>query len=113
METPQSAGRVGDALAAVSCDLDALAMATDGGYWMIGLGATSAGVASSVFDGVPMSRSHTGLFQLQRLHSLGRPVRLLEGARDLDTFDDLVAIVRSGRVGHLGTLAREVLDTFG
>ncbi len=111
METPQAARRIDHALVAVNGDLDVLGMATDGGYWMIGLSTVSSAVASTVFDDVPMSRSNTGLCQLRRLQSLGRPVRLLDGARDLDTFDDLVAIADSGHAGRLGTLAREVVDT--
>jgi glycosyltransferase A (GT-A) superfamily protein (DUF2064 family) len=110
METPQAASRVGEALSLVSSGLDVLALATDGGYWMIGLSTASAAVASKVFDEVPMSRSNTGLRQLRRLQSLGRPVRLLDGARDLDTFEDLVAIAGSGHAGRLGTLAREIVD---
>ncbi|MDA3039712.1 MAG: DUF2064 domain-containing protein [Actinomycetota bacterium] len=90
METPHVVGSLGAALEAIDAGRDAIGLATDGGYWVIGLGA----VDRRVFDGVPMSRSHTGLTQLRQLHSLGRSVTLLPAARDLDTFDDLVDAAR-------------------
>ncbi len=86
METPHVVHSLSLALEAIGSGRDAIGLATDGGYWVIALGTIDRGA----FDGVPMSRSHTGLTQLRRLHSLGRSVTLLPAARDLDTFDDLV-----------------------
>ncbi len=111
METPAVAGALGDGIDAVRRGIDAIGLATDGGYWMIGLAVAGVRLGGAAFDGVPMSRSNTGLSQLRRLHSLGRPVRMLPIARDLDTFDDLVAVAASGRPGQLVAVAREVIDS--
>ncbi len=106
METPHVVPSLGLALEAIGKGRDAIGLATDGGYWVIALGAVDRGA----FDGVPMSRSHTGLTQLRRLHSLGRSVTLLPAARDLDTFDDLVdAANRSNGSPQLRAVANETI----
>ena len=109
METPHVAGELADAVRAASRGTDSMGLATDGGYWMIGLCETSANRAAKIFTGVPMSTSYTGLAQLQRLHGLGCRVRLLPIARDLDTIDDLRAVANSDRSGELADLARVLL----
>ncbi|HQZ36077.1 MAG TPA: DUF2064 domain-containing protein [Ilumatobacteraceae bacterium] len=109
METPHVTASLADAIAAARHGVDTIGLATDGGYWMIGLCAASVAIANDLFDGVPMSRTHTGLAQLRRMHSHGRQVRLLPMARDLDTIADLAAIAESGRTGSLATLAARVL----
>lgn len=109
METPQVAAGLADATAAARRGIDSIGLATDGGYWMIGLCAASVAIAHELFDGMPMSSTHTGLAQLRRLHAHGRQVRLLPMARDLDTFDDLQAVAASGRAGSLATVAARVL----
>ena len=111
METPSVAGALADGIDAVRRGLDVIGLATDGGYWMIGLSEAGVQLGTAAFDGVPMSQSNTGLSQLGRLHSLGRAVRTLPVARDLDTFDDLVAVAASGGVGQLVTVAREVIES--
>ena len=108
METPHVAAALADAVAAAHRGVDSIGLATDGGYWMIGLCAASAARAHDLFDAMPMSRTHTGLAQLRRLHAHGRQVRLLPLARDLDTFDDLRAVAESGRHGRLATVAARV-----
>lgn len=110
METPQVAGNLDDALRWLERGCDSIGLATDGGYWTIGLADTAAARLTAVFDGVPMSRSDTGLAQLRRLHALRARVRMLPLARDLDTVDDLRAVASSTRVGRLPTIAREVVD---
>jgi len=113
METPHVAAALADAVAAARRGVDTIGLATDGGYWMIGLCAASATMAHELFHRMPMSSSHTGLAQLRRLHAFGRQVRLLPTARDLDTLDDLKAVAESGRTGSLATVAAAVLaDTF-
>ena len=109
METPHVAAALIDAVAAARRGIDTIGLATDGGYWMIGLCAASVGIAGELFEGVPMSTSHTGLAQLRRMHAYGRQVRLLPMARDLDTIDDLRAVVDSGRTGSLAFVAARVL----
>ena len=106
MDTPSAGCWLGDALRAVAAGGDVIGLASDGGYWVIGL----ATIDRRVFDRVPMSRSNTGLAQLRRLHELGRPVRCLPMTRDLDDLDDLRAHARSARSGRLGAVARSVVD---
>jgi rSAM/selenodomain-associated transferase 1 len=60
----------------------------DGGYWAIGL----AGADRAVFDGVPMSTDRTGAAQRARLEALGLRTVALETLRDVDTFDDAIAV---------------------
>lgn len=109
METPQVAAALADAVAAARQGVDSIGLATDGGYWMIGLCADSVNMAHALFDGVPMSRTHTGLAQLRRMHACGRRVHLLPSARDLDTIEDLEAVADSGRPGALAIVAARVL----
>jgi len=109
METPHVAAALADAVAAAHRGIDTIGLATDGGYWMIGLCAASVSMAHELFDGIPMSRTHTGLAQLRRMHACGRQVRLLPTARDLDTIDDLRAVAESGRTGSLAMVAARVL----
>ncbi|HEY9292260.1 MAG TPA: DUF2064 domain-containing protein [Microlunatus sp.] len=59
-----------------------LGLATDGGYWAIGL---RSGPAGPIFDGIEMSTARTGAAQLVRLLELGLRVRLLPPLRDVDT----------------------------
>ncbi|MDP2290509.1 MAG: DUF2064 domain-containing protein [Actinomycetota bacterium] len=110
METPHVAASLVEAVAAARRGVDTLGLATDGGYWMVGLCAASAVFAAELFDGVPMSGSDTGLAQLRRMHACGRQVRLLPMARDLDTIDDLWAVAAAGRGGLLAAAAELVLD---
>jgi len=60
----------------------------DGGYWTIGLAAPDP----RVFDGVPMSRLTTAARQRARLRQLGLATTELRALRDVDTFDDAVAV---------------------
>ena len=59
-----------------------------------------------------MSSSNTALRQLRRLHSLGRSVRLLRMARDLDTYDDLRAAAARDE-GQLAAAAKRVVARLG
>jgi glycosyltransferase A (GT-A) superfamily protein (DUF2064 family) len=110
METPHVAHLLSDALDHVRCDRNVIGLAEDGGYWMIGLGQAALDCIDDMFDGIPMSTASTGALQLQRLRELGGRVSVLRTARDLDTFDDLVAIANSGRSGRLAALARETVS---
>lgn len=109
METPHMAAALADAVESARRGVDTIGLATDGGYWMIGLCAASVAMAHLLFDGMPMSTSHSGLAQLRRMHAHGCRVRLLPMARDLDTLDDLKAVAESGRTGSLATVAARVL----
>jgi uncharacterized protein len=68
----------------------ALGLATDGGYWAIGL--SDAALAAQVIPGVPMSRPDTGAEQLRRL--AGLRVQLLEPLTDVDTIDAAEQVAR-------------------
>lgn len=65
-----------------------LGPAHDGGWW--GLGLHQADRRSLL--GIPMSTAHTGGAQLARLRSLGLTVTVLDELRDVDRFDDAVAV---------------------
>ena len=66
-----------------------LGPAADGGWWVIGLPGSDPRL---VFVGVPMSTSHTGRAQAQRLRSLGFDVVLVPELRDIDNADDLRSV---------------------
>jgi uncharacterized protein len=67
-----------------------LALAADGGWWLIGLPGTDPNL---VFAGVPMSTSRTGSAQAARLRSLGLEIIAGPVLRDIDTAPDLGAVV--------------------
>jgi hypothetical protein len=87
MDTPAAIVHLPLAISAVMRSTDALGLADDGGYWVIGL----ATVDRRIFDGIEMSTAHTGRDQLRRLRALGRQVTMLPTARDLDDDADLIA----------------------
>lgn len=109
LDTPAAGRWLGDALSAVSAGRDVIGLALDGGYWVIGLATTDR----AVFDHIPMSQSHTGIAQLNRLHDLRRPVRLLPMTRDLDDVADLREHAHSGAPGRLAVAARSIVDCLG
>jgi rSAM/selenodomain-associated transferase 1 len=65
----------------------ALSPAQDGGYVLVGCN-TPAGL----FDGIPWSTDRTLDAQVARVHALGRTLRMLPGAADVDTPEDLVRL---------------------
>lgn len=65
-----------------------LGPAVDGGWWIAGLRHADP----RVFVGVPMSTAHTFSDQRTRLARLGVRTRLLPVLRDVDTFDDALAV---------------------
>jgi uncharacterized protein len=67
----------------------ALGLASDGGYWGIGLGEPDP----AAFVGVPMGTPRTGAAQRERLRALGLHVRDLPTLRDVDTYEDALAVV--------------------
>lgn len=76
-----------EALAAAQTDA-VLGPTADGGYWTIGLAEPDR----RVFDGVPMSTSATADRQRARLRALGLRTTELGVLRDVDTFEDAVAV---------------------
>ncbi len=112
MDTPRAIGSLGPGLDALRRGCDAIGLATDGGYWAIGLhDAGRPGMPStySLFEGVEMSGSNTGMAQLARLHAHQRNVHHLAMARDLDIFDDVVAAANHRDQGRLADTARAIV----
>jgi hypothetical protein len=92
MDTPQVTPSLLDrALAAVARGDAALGPASDGGYWMIGLPRPDP----EALLGVPMSVAETGAAQLARLRARGYRVANLPELRDIDTWDDALAVAAS------------------
>ena len=91
MDTPQlTVPLVSDALATLAQpDTDAvLGPALDGGWWGIGLRRRDR----RVFDNVEMSTAHTYVDQQAQLGALGLRTRELISLRDVDDFDDALAV---------------------
>jgi uncharacterized protein len=82
-----------------------LGPAADGGWWCIGLHAPEP----EVFRGVPMSTSHTGAAQRARLRRLGLRTATLPILRDVDDFDDAVAVARAAPDTRFATTLRPML----
>jgi len=61
---------------------------TDGGYWTIGLREPDP----RAFHDVPMSTGATAAAQLARLEQLGLRTAQLESLRDVDSYEDAVAV---------------------
>lgn len=94
MDTPQvSAEDLAGGMARLLDDgVDAvLGPAVDGGWWAIGLRRSHP----LAFTGVPMSQPDTGQQQAARLRVLGFDVRVLPVRRDVDTWDDALAVAAS------------------
>jgi rSAM/selenodomain-associated transferase 1 len=91
MDTPQvGATDLDRAMARLddgSCDA-VLGPAEDGGWWALGLRRPHRGA----FRGVPTSRPDTGQRQLARLQRLGLRPTLLAVERDVDTWEDALAV---------------------
>lgn len=76
----------------------ALGLASDGGFWALGL--REARRAREVVVGVPMSRADTGTHQYARLQAAGLDVTLLDPLVDVDTVDDLAAVLAAAPLGR-------------
>lgn len=89
MDTPQlTRALLCDALERLATADAILGRTTDGGYWTIGLRDPDP----SAFDDVPMSSEGTGRAQRERLAHLGLRTAELEQLRDVDSYDDAVAV---------------------
>lgn len=94
MDTPQVTPRLlSEAMAALEAPrTDAvLGEAEDGGWWAIGLRRPDP----AAFLGVPMSTPRTGTAQRRRLDALRLRVTSLPRLRDVDTYEDAVAVASS------------------
>ena len=111
MDTPLAVAGLGAAFGQLERGVDVLGLAIDGGYWAIGLSCVDEDFLAAVFGDVPMSTSRTGVYQLRRMHQLGRAVHMLASTRDLDTVEDLVAAAEAQRPGRLGCVLSAVAAT--
>jgi rSAM/selenodomain-associated transferase 1 len=85
MDTPQVTSRLLLSAVASLASRDAvLGLATDGGFWLLGLRHPDP----RLMLGVPMSRPDTGTAQLARLRRAGLTVAAVPSLTDVDTIDD-------------------------
>ena len=108
MDTPQlTPARLTASLRALDAPrVDAvLGPSLDGGWWGIGLRAPDP----AVFLDVPMSTASTCAAQRARLRSLGLRVARLPQARDVDDFDDALAVARTAPAGMFAATLRPML----
>lgn len=101
MDTPQVSSRLlADALDALH-EADAVIGPTcDGGYWGIGLRCANP----DAFTGVPMSVADTYARQHERLVDLGLGVAVLAELRDIDTYEDALAVAELAPATRVGRL---------
>jgi len=107
MDTPQlDAGAIDRALVKLMGEgRDAvLGLAEDGGWWGLGLRRAHP----EVFTGIPTSQPDTGTRQWARLDVLGLRTSLLPTLRDVDTWDDAVAVAAATPVGAFAAAVRAV-----
>jgi uncharacterized protein len=102
MDTPQvTASLLDAALAALDRTAAALGHAADGGWWAIALRRPDA----AVFRELPMGSADTGRRQEARLRALGLDVTALPVLADLDTVDDLPAVVEAAPSSRTAAIA--------
>ncbi len=113
MDTPQLQGSDLDGAAGVLLGGEphgnrtsgVLGPAVDGGYWAIGTHRPVPGM----FDGVPMSTDRTGVAQLSRLRALGVPCTVLGTMRDVDEFNDALAVAELAPATRFAATLRSML----
>jgi rSAM/selenodomain-associated transferase 1 len=106
MDTPQlSADLLRQALACLAEHEAVLGLASDGGWWALGLQRPDG----SLLRDVPTSRDDTGARQLAALRGAGLEPHLLPELRDVDTADDARAVAQLAPHGRFGRLVSEVL----
>ena len=100
------------AFAALATHDAVIGPARDGGYWLLGL----KHVAPELFRDVPWSSGSVAALTLERMAALGLRVARLETVADMDTPDDLAALVGDcarGTANACGPRAREALRDMG
>ncbi|MGH7357334.1 MAG: TIGR04282 family arsenosugar biosynthesis glycosyltransferase [Acidimicrobiia bacterium] len=104
-DTPQLTPGVGAAaLRTLRESGSVLGAALDGGYWAIGLPAGDP----RVFAGVPMSTARTGAVQRARLVELGYRPAALPTLRDVDHFEDAVAVAGAAPASRFASKLRSI-----
>lgn len=110
MDTPHvGGGALGAAMAQLEADsTDAvLGLAEDGGWWAIGFRRPHP----DAFAGIATSQQDTGARQLERLTSLGLHTDLLPVQRDVDTWEDALAVALAYPQGAFAAAVRTVSET--
>ena len=97
MDTPQVSSTLLDQSCAALLDSPGavLGHAHDGGWWALGMHRSHRGV----FAGIAMSTPQTGSRQSERLRSLGLGPQLLPPLRDVDRWEDALAVARDCATG--------------
>ncbi len=97
MDTPQvSSTLLDESCAALLASPGAvLGHAHDGGWWALGMHQAHR----RVFTGIAMSTPQTGSHQSERLYSLGLGPHLLPPLRDVDQWEDALAVARDCATG--------------
>jgi glycosyltransferase A (GT-A) superfamily protein (DUF2064 family) len=113
MDTPQLTPELLRDAAQLTRSADsAFGPAHDGGWWLLGLRRRHALRARDFVLGVPMSTSRTGELQRQRLRRYGLSIETLPTLRDIDTAEDLEAVLhqvsQTEAATHLTRLARRL-----
>lgn len=106
MDTPQvGAAALRGAMRLLDGGNDAvLGLAHDGGWWAIGFERPHPGA----FVGIRTSQPDTGSRQLERLRRLGLRTALLATERDVDTWDDALAVATVSPHGAFAAAVRAV-----
>jgi len=109
MDTPQvQAADLEHAFALLDRGNDAVVgPARDGGYWLLGL----RDPRPDVVLGLPMSVAETGAAQIERLRSLGATVELVRELRDVDYFEDALAVADEAPTTRFAEAVRTLAST--
>lgn len=86
----------GEAVTLLAAHDVVLGPALDGGYYLIGLGKPSP----ELFAGIPWSTDRVLPLTQQKAAALGLHTALLPVRRDIDTIDDLMAVIEETGGGH-------------
>ncbi|MEX1007363.1 MAG: DUF2064 domain-containing protein [Acidimicrobiia bacterium] len=110
MDTPQVTPElIDDALAHLdACNDAVIGRSVDGGFWIVGLTRPTR----RAFLGVPMSTPTTGAVQHARLVELGLHTATLPLLRDVDEYDDAVAVARGAPATRFAAAFRQLDSKF-
>jgi uncharacterized protein len=107
MDTPQVTGELVDELLSDLCRATCDAVvgpAMDGGYWAVGVDR----VDPAAFLGVPMSVPHTFRAQRRRFSELGLRTHVSRRLRDVDDYDDALAVAAEAPRSHFVACLRDL-----
>lgn len=106
MDTPQlTAALLREALDRLAEHEAVLGLASDGGWWALGLHRPDG----SLLRDVPTSQDDTGALQLAALRQAGLEPHLLPELRDVDDAEDARAVAALAPYGRFGRLVTELL----